>query len=360
MINQERLYEADIIRLILIILLVTYHAFLPWAGGWRPMGEIIPFSLNWWIAKSAYAFMLECFVLVSGYIYGYQLNRKQVKSIDIKNIYLSKGKRLIIPSLVFSLIYILCFGLNDKESFTTALVSILEGRGHMWFLPMLFWCFIGIWIISLVKIKRSYILIILILLSVFSFVPLPLRLGNACYYMLFFYIGYNLTFYNSTLLKKISTPVYQFVLFSSFLITFISSTLLIQYFNKDLIFEFINKHTRGGGNLLICNLLYLFIVKILNIVYSFLGIFSVLSLIYSKCKKESFKIPPIIINFSTYCFGIYIFQQFILMFLYYHTHLNHYISNNLLPWLGLIITLFLSSCLSFFLLKTKVGKYLIG
>lgn len=95
----------------------------------------------------------------------------------------------MIPCMVFSQLYILLFG-NIAQPAIKTLYSLVNGAGHMWFLPMLFWCFVGLWVIERLRLKTKWVIPALVLCSVFSFVPLPLRMGNAMYYMLFFYVGY--------------------------------------------------------------------------------------------------------------------------------------------------------------------------
>ena len=70
------LTEVVIIRLFLIVLLVLYHSFAPFSGGWNPIGNYPDVRAYWWLAKLSYAFMLEMFVLVSGYVFGFQVRTK--------------------------------------------------------------------------------------------------------------------------------------------------------------------------------------------------------------------------------------------------------------------------------------------
>lgn len=62
-----------LIRVVIILLLIIYHSFAPFCSSW----EIIPgmngqYTLYSWISLLAYSFMLESFVFISGYIFGYQ------------------------------------------------------------------------------------------------------------------------------------------------------------------------------------------------------------------------------------------------------------------------------------------------
>lgn len=69
---------------------------------------------------------------------------------------------------------------------------------------------------------------------------------------------------------------------------------------------------------------------------------------------------PAFIILSTYCYGVYIFHQFLLKALYYHTSLPAIVSIDLLPWVCIIITVILSLVLVFVTLKTRIGRFLIG
>ncbi len=72
------------------------------------------------------------------------------------------------------------------------------------------------------------------------------------------------------------------------------------------------------------------------------------------------KLPENIITLSTYCYGVYIFHQFILRYLYYHTAASVNILPYCLPWVAFASTLVLSLTITALFLKTKIGKFLIG
>ena len=102
-----------------------------------------------------------------------------------------KFKRLMIPCMAFSLLYIILFG-NISQPIQKTMYGLLNGVGHMWFLPMLFWCFVGVWLIEMLRMKSRWVLHLLFAASLVSFLPLhlSLRMGTAMYYMMFFYVGY--------------------------------------------------------------------------------------------------------------------------------------------------------------------------
>ena len=144
--TQPKLQEVLLTRPILIVFLVVYHAFIVYAGGWTQPAGFVPHEGYAWIARLSYSFMLEMFVFISGYVWAYQLldlNRRT----SFAGLVQQKSKRLLLPSIVFSLAYLLCFS-RDLISSPRLLYDLLSGVGHMWFLPMLFWCFCGAYVMT--------------------------------------------------------------------------------------------------------------------------------------------------------------------------------------------------------------------
>lgn len=341
------LSEIAVIRPILIILLVVYHSFIIYQGGWS---EPIGFEHNrayWWISKASYSFMLEAFVMISGYVYAYQasLNPPSVQNGGGKQLIFSKLKRLILPSVIFSIIYFALFA--EYESLASCVYIILNGAGHMWYLPMLFWCFIGCYLIEKVALSNKCKLIGLIAVASVSFLPLPLRLNSAMYYLLFFYVGYLVYSLRDWLsdwitAKKIlaSWAIYVFV--------FVAFTLAIEYIQLNLI---------SASDSIYFKAVYFTVNTLLKLVYATMGCFAVYATaLYITNKKEP---TPNIIKFGSISMGVYIIQQFVLMWLYYHTKLPEVAGSIWLPWVGLAITLIVSIIGAKILKSLPLTKHLI-
>lgn len=344
--KKQLLNEVCLIRLFLIILLVLYHSFAPYCDSWKPLSNQYSSDLYWWIGKTTYSFMLEAFVFVSGYVYGYQISLKGKQAISFKSCVLKKINRLIIPSIIFSILYILCFDDFQSQTPIEIFYTTLNGRAHMWFLPMLFWCFFGIWVISKFRINPIIICIISILASLGLYLPLPFRVNLSLYYMQFFYAGYLVKTLNFNFDKYLNSKYFTLI-FGIFTTSFTIYTL----FNK------------SGGVNSISPVIHVFDIltqHLLRIIFSFAGVMMIFLfsnwLIYSK--KISLSLSWI--NLSTYCFGVYLFQQFILQWLYYHTSLSYVLSPPAIPFIGFILTLTISIVLAHLSLKTKIGKLLIG
>lgn len=182
------LNEIVLIRLILILLLVLYHSFIIYKGGWRqPIGydNVCVYS---WIAKFTYSFFLETFVAVSGYIFSYQIFTRK-KNQKLGSFIINKIKRLLIPCWLFSILYYVLFLASNQYQGIDVVYKILSGTGHLWFLPMLFWCFLLGWFLVRWEVSTKWKICSLLMLSLLSIIPLPLRLNSALSYLMFFYIG---------------------------------------------------------------------------------------------------------------------------------------------------------------------------
>lgn len=222
--QKQLLSNVVIIRPILIVLLVFYHAFAIYGGAWKPIEGFQRVNLYWWMDWLSYSFMLETFVFISGYVYGYQVRTKGEYKLKAKNLFLKKFKRLIIPSMIFSLLYISIFG-DITQPILTTLYGVINGTAHMWFLPMLFWCFAGTYAIEKMQIQAKHAILLLLVLCACSYESLPLRIGNAMYFMLFFYVGYILQRKNVNLNGFYSSRV-SLSLIIAFAVLFPSTTIV--------------------------------------------------------------------------------------------------------------------------------------
>lgn len=350
--QKHLLTNVAVIRLVLIVLLVFYHAFAPYSGAWEPIVGFPKVPAYWWMDRLSYAFMLEMFVFISGYIFGYQVRTKGESKLEAKKLFWGKFKRLMIPCMVFSLLYVLLFG-NITQPATKTLYSLVNGAGHMWFLPMLFWCFVGIWVIEKRKLNPKCVIPFLILCSVFSFVPIPLRMGNTMYYMLFFYAGYILQKENISL-DRFYTTKHCVVAIVVFCVVFPTLTMLKAN---------IGHANEGGGfveNQLIDRIINLSLTNLLQIFYSSTGLIMLFILAGTVMKRNPAQLPQWIFKAGGLCMGVYLLQQFILVALYEHTQLPSMLGCRFLPWFGFGVTLLGSSIIVLLLLKTKTGKFLLG
>lgn len=356
MLITENKYLEDIcvIRIILIFLLIIYHSFCPYTTSFweNPQGYTIP--LYYWIGRTSYSFMLETFVFISGLILGYQVLRKGESTLTFNRLVKNKTKRLIIPSIIFSVFYYLLFLDLNNPPFSI-LMEIIEGAGHLWFLPMLFWCFVGIYILTRFSLRKELLVFLLFVIACLSVIKLPFRVNQSLYFLLFFYIGYSVG------LRQIDLSKFQnaksiLVLFILFVILFPGLSYL-----RYGISEMSMVNVIGGGISMRIKLLAIYSFQHFSqIIYSTIGLFLIYSLVNYLINRNIINVNRLIVNLSTYCFGVYIFQEFIIRIFYYKigaiTRLNAY----LFPWASILITLCLSLILTHLTLKTRIGRFLLG
>lgn len=345
--EKKILEDVVVMRIVLIALLVLYHSFAIFSGAWEKPTDCPDIPAYWWIAISSYAFMLEAFVFISGYVFGHQVKNRGDNILSFNHLILRKAKRLLLPGLFFSVIYYTLFYDIHRPMMEIA-YNILNGCGHLWFLPMLFWCFVGIYVIEKWRMRGKWLFAVIVLCSICSFLPLPLRMNNALYYFLFFYIGYRCPDYKATISTYIRS---KYVAAAACL--FVGSFVILTCFNK-----------MGGNVFVYSSLLYkiagMSIVNVSRIAYSTSGLLMLYLMINLLLKQNILHVTPAVLRIGSMCFGVYIFQQFILKYLYYYSGLTDVCTPLVLPWAGFTITLAISLLMSWIALKTKFGRFLIG
>lgn len=95
-----------------------------------------------------------------------------------------------------------------------------------------------------------------------------------------------------------------------------------------------------------------------KLIYSGLGVL-IVYIVMERIRNSGLTINRFWISLSECCFGVYLFQQFVLVYLYDYTSLPYRVNSFCLPWLCFIIALLTSIMLSWLLRQTKVSRSLI-
>ena len=245
--KMKAMNEVTWMRCFLAFLIVFFHSFLCFDGRWKPFEGIIDIPIYRWLSRISFSYTLEAFVLISGYIFAFQhitLQREE----RLEGLVWNKLKRLILPSILFSAVYFLLF--IDYYGPANMLYRIVNGCGHMWYLPMLFWCFLGGWFLEKIKINDSKKLFFLALLSINSIRHLPFSFDRTLHYLVFFWGGYVLYQHKDRLQSKLNGKrlLFGWIFFA---VVF----FLLRNMQADLNFTTSNSYlTRVAENL--CQLLY--------------------------------------------------------------------------------------------------------
>ena len=347
---KKLLYEVSIIRPTIIFLLVVLHAFAHvanWVGGGivyhNDYQEVVLYRWFCWLISG---FRIETIALIAGYVFAYQ-------SLDLNRSYkfwpflVKKFKRLIIPMLFFGVFYFFCF-IYPQTGFSTIgfLSQLFSGCGHLWFLPMLFWCFLAIWFIDRFKLSSWLTLLTLAAISIVPIPHLPLGLTRLPHFVFYVYGGYFLWTKRDYLYAhclKNGYIIFLWVLYVVFVVI---------------------KHTCLPGMSAEMSMFQkVMILGLSGIIKLLMSCFGIMALYLSVCKKttkEGYCPKQWVIDASNDCYGVYVYHQFILVFLYFYTPLVGMCQRYLVPWVALLITIAISLLLTRLTLKTKIGRFLIG
>ena len=208
--------------------------------------------------------------------------------------------------------------------------------------------------IEKLRIKEQIALPLLLFLSLCSFVPLPIQMNLAMYYMLFFYVGYILQ-KKDVELEHFYKPSYVVVLSVLFLILFPVLTIYVS--NSEKVIQ------TGGGyftDSIMIRILRYASLNLSRLIYSSVGLATFLLAIGCVEKKRSRDLNQLIVSFGEMSMGIYLLQQFILKVIYNFSELPYLLGANWLPWFGFVVTLIVSTILVYLMRLTKFGRYLIG
>ena len=337
------LNEVSFMRPILLVLLVSYHAFAPYVGTWSMPDGIQEVETYRWLGFLSRAFRLEGFVFISGYIFTFQVVERK-KFDNFSSLLTSKIQRLLIPSFIFSIAYLLCFGKYTGAA--NAVTKILGGVGHLWYLPCLFYCFLIQYLLITNKVRRSFCIALLALMMLVSIIHLPLNLHKPLYYMMFFYGGGLFWQYSDKLKSKATQKniVLSWLIFFVFFIVLNLAMLKM----TELKVSVTSTLLRASIN------------EFNTIFKALLGWSGIIALYLSAARYcISHAIGSFILKVGVCGYGVYVFHQFILVYLYRYTELPTVAGTYLLPWVGIVITTIVSVSLTLAVRSTKVGrKYL--
>ncbi len=338
-IMKKKIIFADIaiMRPILIMCIVVGHAFTIYTNSsyWPLPTGCYPNVFLSWINPTLISFALQAFVFVSGYLFAY----KSQDSVDKVSFLKSKLKRLYLPSILFSVLYILIL-FPDKFQTWAVFGEIFSGAGHLWFLPMLFWCYIGGLFVPQKYRTFSLLTVFVLLFGSYSSFLIPnfLRISNALHYFVYFFLGMWTFSYKGTISNYLDSKRW-IVICSWFTIVVLCVLNLILH------------------NPQYNSLSYSFFRVSVNILLGIIGSMSLFFTINILLNKFYF-----LKNINTrhnIWFGIYIYHQFILIYIYYHTNIPSYLGN-FSPFVALAITIFASFILVQLTIQTRLGRLLIG
>ena len=334
-INNRNYLEINWLRAFAVILLVTWHCLFCVQFVWgvvTPGRDVLPFMLiSRLIIPDA---MMPLFTFISGYLFC-ALFFERGKYQEFGLFLWSKVKRLIIPFFVFSPLII-------WTSYNMNFTDFIWGEGcHMWYCPMLFWCFILAWV--LLKINSKAVIIIVSLFStclVFAypnlwFLPfrLPLGIDNGFYYFSYFAFGGAINRYKTCIYNKMGNMSTIWLVLAAYIALWIINCMGILFISR-------------LASSLQC---YLFVVLLWLVVMKYV-------------ENSKRRLNEKLSQLCKCSFGIYVFHHWIAWDIVWFPPLRFFLQNNYLwlPVLATPIIFVVSYGLTKVLLKTRIGLFLLA
>lgn len=335
-----QLKNIIVLRSFAIIMVVLYHCYCPWLYAWDwyscPIRGIYSF-----LVETALVGRMPLFVFVSGYLFSHlYLDRGKYRSF--RGFLTNKIKRLLVPCLLFTALMSICLQDNYIE-------AVIGYGYHLWFLKMLFLCFMTCWICAKNVNKTRYEMILLLISCFMMFCPAPEYLGIGQYfkYYIFFYGGFIFYKYRHNL-KFLYTRKSLWI----FLIVYLILCGVCGWI-------YLNNPQEALGDIIHSNKMIALIRMILRPLTIVLAFIIVDLFLHKKLWFES-----VFVSLNKLSYGIYLFHMLFLQLINkYLLHVTtnfaqyHYI---LTPILFFIVISFLSIIITALLKKTKWGIYLIG
>lgn len=360
-----------------IILLVLYHCLCLYTGGWKPPTGVEQIAAYWWIGRLISGFRIETIAFVGGYVFAFQcieLGRR----ISFPSFVWKKFRRLIIPCILFGVAYYMLYLAKTPFSWHHFVWKVLNGAGHLWFLPMLFWCFLASWLIdrmlNLAKNQQQWIgWLVLLILACCSLIPIDsLRLGisRVPHFLFYFYGGYWVRQlwqqYHSFDSPKSLNPQHRQLMAWAVALTVCYLIFFLLYTRLGTPHKIgcTPIRTHGPEGKVLLN--YLFrVVGLLRTSCGIMALFMLSQSLLSHPRCSQRIATSLLVNLSSkLCYGVYVIHQFLLQALYFRCGYSQWFTSVgygwLLPWATFIVVLTASVVLTWLLLKTRVGRFLIG
>lgn len=323
--------EIDIARVVSVILIVLLHSFAIYTEAWKPPVNFQTIEIYKWIGLLFSSVAVPSFVFISGFLFKYQIEQKKWTFIELVA---KKARRLLLPTIIFGTLYLLLY--NETYKFSDIL-EVLNGVAHLWFLPMLFWCFVVSFFLFRLPDKYS-----LLIASLFLFIGggyLPFGISRMFYYLIYFVMGG--IFYSHKVVVKMTSRK-QILVGCLFIILWIVGVLLKRF--RDTSLDGMETFLMNRG------------FHVLRAIY---GIAGVIVLFSFTCRLRNKKTSAFISTLTRLSLGIYLYHQFILVFLYYKTPLSDFVGGYWLPFVAFTVTFIISYLLSYMTINTKIGQRLI-
>ena len=323
-------------------LVVLYHSMAFFTGSWFNQPPVISSPVIATIARWLNSFHIYAFTLISGYLFAYLENEKG-KYREFGSLLVSKAKRLLIPYIFVSLVWVIPFNIYYFRTTSNEIIRkylLGEAPSQLWFLLMLFWVFVLTYFIN--QICGKYDLLVKCVV-VLAFYPLSLVLGSIIpnFYQILTAMRYLLYFGAGILLYRLGTK-------------HLENIPALLYVAVDLLLFIVYRRLNLAPQSFIVKLLSLGIGVLLNLV----GAVSAFELLDRIAIHINYKNSKAFEVLNKYSFPVYLFHQQIIYCVI--DHYNGSVAPVVLVVMCFAVSLFVSLLIAWLLGRFKTTRFLFG
>lgn len=319
--NSNRLLYISYLRVIVTFLVVLFHSFVPY---FYEVGESLSYP---YIQQYKDIFIDEeriqmpLFTFISGYLFQYLYQNGKYQ--NWKELINNKVKRLLFPYFIFGIILYVLIPVEIHQT-----ISPWNAFLHLWFLLMLFWCFLFQFAIRKIDNLWLTVAFSFILWILHRQIPSILCFGAFMQLFIYFHLGYN--YEKLVRLIKIDSWIYLFV--------FVIMSVLCVYFDK------------SWGRSIAFKAAY-YIIYVLTSA-------SVLMFSLQFTSSLPLKGTKLLLFLDRRSLGVYIFHYWLMMWVIYDEAIMDFATRHwiIYPWLMFLFLSLISLLVTHLLLKTKLAK----
>lgn len=158
---EKHLSFISYLRVFAMLLVAFYHCFYCYVG-WKNTNYSSPLDVNCWTIASNLSYIhVPLFLLIAGYVYAY--NRFFLSKYSSLRLFIvKKSKRIIVPYIFWGGILVL---VQNRS-----IVQFFDGIAHLWFLFVIFECYIVFRFLDFVFTNTKLNVIWLCLLLIYLFI----------------------------------------------------------------------------------------------------------------------------------------------------------------------------------------------
>lgn len=215
-IKNTELSNCTFIKTLLMILVIAYHCMVFWTETWFTNNPIYSSNLLSTVSIWLNSFHIYGFALVSGYLFFF-LKCEKGKYSSFTPFAVNKAKRLLVPYIFVSLVWVIPFALYYFHLDTVEIIKryiLGTAPNQLWFLLMLFFVFMIFYPLTRFFEKHNIGGAIVVLaiygigLAGAQVLPNIFQLFRACTYLPLFWLGFKIRQYGSKVLMRIPSLVW--------------------------------------------------------------------------------------------------------------------------------------------------------